>query len=405
MSVRRTMPAIVGNLFSNYETALFGWTAPILAPLLFPGKGALEALLFTYALLPLSYLAKPIGAIFWGILGDKIGRRPVLINTLLGGAVATVGMALLPVGPCMMAGFLFFKSLQKFCYAGEKKGAALYLLEHSKTHTYFWSSIYDACGIMGIFLAALAVQLFGQEYWRLLFLFGACVAFLGMWLRHQGVETPHFQPTRFSFAQLLQERRALFRLFFASGFSYLNYNLITVFLNGYLPLISKVTLDEALWINTHLLWLDVLFLIFFGWLSLKVNPRRLMQIAALSIALFAMPLMGLLKDAGFYEVLLIRLFFIIMGVAFAAPYHAWAMECAPKGHRFLYGNLGASLGGALLGSTAPLLAACLTSLVGHPFIIGAPLLFIGLAAACVIEEPRRFPLLSVVKLRVSSTKQ
>jgi MFS family permease len=381
MKSRQILTSVIGNLLTNYETALFGWIAPILAPLLFPGQSPSQQLLYTFALLPLSYLAKPVGALFWGRLGDRFGRKIVLMFTLFGCALATLGMALLPVGPWMVSGFLFCKSLQKFCYAGEKKGGAIYLLEHAKGSRTFWSSFYDASGVAGIFLAALLVQLLGKEYWRLLFLAGSSLALVGLTLRLRGAESPEFQPSHFSFRELFRERGVLFRIILASGFSYLNYNLITVFLNGYLPLISRVTLEEALWINTHLLWLDVALLLFFGWLTTKIDATRLMQKAALLIALFAMPLMALLRDAGFYEVLFIRLFFIAMGVAFAAPYHAWAYETAPKGHRFLFGSLGSSLGGALFGSTAPLLASLLTQWQPHPFIIGAPLLLVGSFAA------------------------
>lgn len=386
MSSKRILAPIVGNIFANYETALFGWVSPILAPLLFPERSMLEALLFTYALLPLSYMAKPIGAIFWGILGDWKGRRPVLVLTLLGSGLATAAMALLPIGPWMICTFIFLKSVQKFCYAGEKKGAALYLLEHTTTHRPFWSSVYDASGVLGIFLSSLAVQLVGKEAWRLLFLFGALVAFVGIWLRLKGTESQEFQANRFRFQQLTKEKATLFRIFVVSGFSYLNYNVITVFLNGYLPVISKVTFEDALWINTHLLWIDVLLLFFFGWLSLKINPRAIMQCACLLIAFFAMPLFALLKDASFYEVLAIRLFFVTCGVALAAPYHFWAYEIAPKENRFLFGNLGSSLGGALLGSTAPFIAASLTSWIMHPIILGLPLFLCGIFALYFIDK-------------------
>lgn len=383
MSGRHLLPSVVGNVLSHYEAALFGWVAPILAPLLFPEKSALEALIFTYALLPLSYLAKPVGAVFWGLLGDRIGRKRVLMYTLFGGAFATLGMAILPLGPWMMAGFLFLKSLQKFFYAGEQKGGAIYLLDHTKEKRFFWGSFYDAVGMLGIVLAASFVQLFGKEHWRLLFVFGSFTAFVGVWLRHKGKEAADFQPARFSFAALRQAKGPFLRIFLASGFSYLNYNLITVFLNGYLPFVAKVSVEEALWINTHLLWMDIALLFFFGWLSLKVNPQRLMQWAAILIALFALPLFALLQGASFYEVLFIRLFFITLGVAFAAPYHAWAYEMAPKAHRFFIGSLASSLGGALLGSTAPLIATCLTTFSGQSAIIGLPLFIVGLAAAFV----------------------
>src|SRR3989344_7479784 len=89
----------LGNMFYHYDSSLFGWIAPFLAPVLFPQMTQGESLLWTFAFLPLSYLTKPIGSYFWGYLGDHWGRRPVVCCSLLGTAVSTFAIGCLPIHP------------------------------------------------------------------------------------------------------------------------------------------------------------------------------------------------------------------------------------------------------------------------------------------------------------------
>ena len=193
MQRRIRFSLLLGNIFHHYETSLFGWVAPFLSSLLFPDKSGTEALLLTFAFLPLSYLSKPLGAFFWGWMGDLFGRKPVLVATLFGMALSTCAIGCLPLIPKAWMMLAICRLLQGFFSAGEEKGAALFLLEHTTESKRVWASaLYDASGIAGILLASLLASYWGGSHWRLLFWFAGITAFFAAFFRKNGEESPEY---------------------------------------------------------------------------------------------------------------------------------------------------------------------------------------------------------------------
>src|SRR6187399_383973 len=88
--------ACLGNLFEHYDTALFGFLSPFLAPLIFPEQDPITALIFTYAIIPLGMLARPLGALVFGYIGDLYGRERSLFFTLAGMALISFCIAFTP---------------------------------------------------------------------------------------------------------------------------------------------------------------------------------------------------------------------------------------------------------------------------------------------------------------------
>ena len=88
--------ACLGNLFEHYDTALFSFLSPFLAPLIFPQQDPITALILTYAIIPLGKLAKPIGAIIFGWIGDLYGRAYALYLSLTGMAIISAIIAFIP---------------------------------------------------------------------------------------------------------------------------------------------------------------------------------------------------------------------------------------------------------------------------------------------------------------------
>ena len=136
----RFWSACLGNLFEHYDTALFGFLSPFLAPLIFPKQDPLSALILTYAMIPLGMLARPIGSLVFGYIGDVYGRRKALFITLSVMAIVSVGIAFTPtykqIGAVSPIIFGLSRVLQNFLSAGESMGGAIFLLEntHLKYH-------------------------------------------------------------------------------------------------------------------------------------------------------------------------------------------------------------------------------------------------------------------------------
>ncbi len=349
----------------------------------------MEALLLTFIFLPLNYMTKPLGAFFWGWVGDRWGRKPALTASLIGMALATAAIGCLPLVEYTWILLALCRAFQGFFAAGEEKGAALYLLEHSAPEKRLWmSALYDASGIIGIFIASLLASQFGESHWRTLFWLGAAAGLFGLFFRYHAEESPEFTPSSFSWkalSKVLWEHRTLIcRISIVSGFSYANYFLVTVFLNGFLPKITTLSKTDVLLFNTHLLWIDFFLLLGFGILCRWIQKEKLMAAAAFLTALFAIPLFASLDNASWGHAAAVRLLFVTMGVALAAPYHAWKLELLPVHHRFLIGGVASTLGSKLFGTPMPLLATYLVTQTGWTWTAALPLVVLGSAAAGVL---------------------
>lgn len=392
--------AIVGNILEHYDQALYGFLIPILAPLFFPHVDPVYSLLAGYALLPMGLISRPLGAYFFGRLGDRWGRRLSLSMTLMGMAFATGSMGFLPtfdeagwIAPVLLS---LGRFLQSFFAAGETTGAALFLLEKRKRDQRgFFSSLFDASGIAGILLAAGAATVAGEAYWRWLFWLGGLSGVAGLVLRRGSLE--NLPKSQKQWHWKASDWKPLLCIAAVSGFSYANYYLLSSFLNGYLPLVSQVTTQEALALNTWLLLIDFLLLPFFGWLSLYIDKGKLILAAALTGICLACPLFLLLEGADAWLAGSVRIAFTVIGVCLAAPYHAWAMETAPEERRYTVCALGSAIGGRLIGAPMPAIALWLYLKTGWIASPAIPLILAACLAAGAILYLRAKPQLLQIK--------
>lgn len=353
----------LGNLFEHYDTALFGFLSPFLAPLFFPKQDPLTALILTYAIIPLGMLMRPLGALFFGYIGDLHGRHKALFVSLLGMGLISFCLALMPtfeqIGVCAPLLFCLARLMQNFLASGEIMGGAILLLEgaQEKQHDIL-SSLYAASTIGGILLASLGVsclcQLTSVEVgWRFLYIIGGITAFFGCIIRgkeRMSVSQKMRQPLLESGKILWHYRKIVGLIAACAGFSYAGYSVALVVINGLIPLVTSVTKEQVMQLNTALLVLDFVALPLFGWISSKISREKLMISASLCVLLTALPLFLLLEKSTWITIVAVRVCFVFIGVAFFAPFHAWSQRLVPEGHRYLVISFGYALGSQLLGS-------------------------------------------------------
>ena len=356
--------ACLGNLFEHYDTALFGFLSPFLAPLIFPHHDPITALILTYAIIPIGMLARPVGSLVFGYIGDVYGRGYALFLTLAGMSLLSACIALTPtyaqIGLCAPLLFCLGRVFQNFLAAGETMGGAIYLLENSPKNRHdLLSGLYNASTMGGHLLASWGVFLISTYSlvsfsWRFLYLAGCITGLFGLMLRKslQFDETSKQKPATLKQLKGIfwDYKKPLLAIAVLSGFARANYAIALVLMNGFIPLISSLTKSEVMKINTYLLILDVCALPFFGWLSSKVPRKQLMLAAALGAACFGVPLMVSLENATLLHMISIRICFVLFGVAFFAPFHAFAQELVPKSHRYAVISFGYAIGSQLIGS-------------------------------------------------------
>lgn len=393
-SRRQLWNACLGNLFEHYDTALFGFLSPFLAPLIFPKEEPITALILTYAMIPLGMLARPVGSLVFGYIGDVYGRGHALFLTLAGMALVSGCIAFSPtymqVGIWAPILFCLGRVLQNFLAAGESMGGAIFLLENSpeKRHDLL-SSLYSASAIGGHLLASLGVFLLSSQSaidpgWRLLYLFGCITALFGcMMRRFSPVLKSSIKPSQ-TLKMFWTYRKPLLLIVICSGFALATYFIALVLMNGLVPLVSSSTRAEMMKINTYLLVLDFCAFPLFGWIASRISREKLMLSVSLTVVLLAVPLLWSLEGASLARIVWVRSSFVVFGVAFFAPFHAWAQQLIPSHCRYAVISLGYALGSQLLGSPTAALSLWCFQKTGRISSIAWYWIGLGLAASVAL---------------------
>lgn len=388
--------AWLGNLFEHYDTALFSFLSPCLAPLMFPNQIPIIALILTYGMIPLGMLVRPIGSLFFGYIGDFYGRKVALFWSLIGMSIVSAGIAFCPtfeqagmLAPCL---FAIGRLLQNFFAAGEIVGGGVFLLENAPEKKHDWlSGIYNASTIGGILLASAGVSVlyatgFHASAWRGLYLLGAVTGLFACFIRTRipdVLANVSFSVVKGDWLRSLWLYRWPFlQIVFASGFSYATYSMALVVINGFLPLVSFVPESQISYLNTTLLVLDFFALPLFGLLACRIPREKLMLGAALGCAIFGIPLFWGLQGASWERIVFIRACLVLLGVAFSAPFYAWVQSLIPPHSRYTIISFGYAIGSQLLGSPTSSLTLWLFHKTGS--VAGAALYWVIFAVCCSI---------------------
>ncbi|TFD45961.1 MFS transporter [Cryobacterium frigoriphilum] len=206
-SRRALIAGSLGNVIEWYEYAIYGFMAPIIAPLFFPSADPTASILFTFMVFALAFFLRPIGAVIFGRLTDSRGRRPVLVAIILIMSIATTAIGLLPtvseIGMWATVILVLCRIAQGLSGGGEMGGAVSLMIENApegKRGLYgSWSFFGTSLGYVlgGGVATLLAVTLSAEDLadwgWRIGFLLAAPMGISALIIRLKVDETPHFK--------------------------------------------------------------------------------------------------------------------------------------------------------------------------------------------------------------------
>jgi MFS transporter, MHS family, proline/betaine transporter len=202
---RAVTGTVVGNVIEWYEFGVFGYLITTMGPVFLPESDPTVQTLYLFGTFAVTFLARPLGGVFFGWLGDKIGRRRTLTITLLVMAAATFATGLLPgyetwgiwAAVCLM----LLKLVQGFSASGEYTGGATFISEYAPDrrrgfYTGFMGSSYlgfaFGAGFVSILQLSLGPAAMEQYGWRIPFLVAGPLAAIGLYFRYRIEESPTF---------------------------------------------------------------------------------------------------------------------------------------------------------------------------------------------------------------------
>jgi len=375
--------AAIGNLLEWYDFGVYAYLASLIATKFFPGSDPTASLLAAFAAYGVGFLARPLGGVVIGRLGDTKGRKTALVLTIFLMAFGTVGLGLLPsydtIGVWAPTLLVCLRIVQGLAAGGEWGTSTAFMIEWSPPgRRGFFGSFQQVStaggsllgsGVAAILTSSLSAQAMLDWGWRVPFLLGVLLLFVGAYLRQNVDETPSYEASRQAAAD--QPVAAGFPLgALAFGFTIfwtVAYYTLLAWMPSFTQRFAGLTPSQALWSNTIGLIAMVIAVPFWGALSDKVGRRPLLMASALSIGLLSFPLFSLMTNGtGLALVLPVQILFGVLLALYSGAGPAAISEIFPTHLRSTWMSTGYSLAVAIFGGFAPFIATWLIQATGSP---------------------------------------
>lgn len=376
----------IGTLMEYYDYYLYGLASATVFPtVFFPSDDATVGTLASFASFAFGFLLRPIGGIFFGHLGDRMGRKLALMITVIGMGISTAAIGLIPSAATIGVGapilLLFFRMLQGLFVGGEMGPAATLVVEHAPAgrRGLFGALLISGAGIANVVSAGLMAALgagsasfFMTWGWRIPFVFALVLAVVAVVLRSKLVESEEFATytksvdlgevkRKFPLREVFRHpKNAILGILIGLPQSIAGYIILTF---GLAYMVSKGTHAEVGFIGTMIVGILQIFAApFWGMVSDRIGRRRFYICAAIAFALLIYPAFALFSTNVAVLVWLgMVVGFVIPGVAMQGTLQTMLCEMFDVEARTTGVNIGYQISNTIGGGFAPLIAAALTA--------------------------------------------
>jgi len=388
-SIRPVMVAsFIGTAIEWYDFFLYGTAAALVfSRLFFPNVDPLLGTLSSFGTFAVGFVARPLGGAIFGHFGDRVGRKTMLIYSLLIMGVATFLIGLLPtfasIGIWAPMLLVLLRCLQGIGVGGEWGGAVLMAVEHSPPDRRGLSGAWPQMGVpAGLFLSTVVFGLVSNSLaeddflnwgWRLPFLLSAALIAVGLFVRLRLLETPAFAELQASGRQEARPLVAAIRdyrrnLLVAMGMRVAENGLFyiyTVFVLSYGPAALGVTRSTMLWGVTIAAAVGLVAIPSFGALSDRIGRRPLYMFGAVFSFAYSLPFFWLLETRSQTVIWLAIAAGVVFGHnAMYGPQAAYFSELFGAGVRYSGASLAYQLASVAAGGLAPFIATALLATWG-----------------------------------------
>lgn len=398
--------SLAGTAVEWYDFFLYGTaSALVFNKLFFPTEDPLVGTMLALGTFAAGFVARPIGAIVLGHLGDKRGRRATLVATLLIMGIVTTLIALIPpyaiIGVAAPLLLLFFRLCQGFALGGEWSGAVLLVSEHGNESKWraFWSSFPNmgpplgnlmAAGILTLLAATLSEEDFLGWGWRIAFGLSALLVIIGLVLRLYVQETPLFKESQLKAEQNQASqlklplgkllRRNWREILIATGTRMgenAGFYIYSLFIITYVTQIKGMPRETGLTAVMVGQAVAVITIPLFALLADKIGRKPLLYLAAGLTIVFAFAFFGLLDAGTWWSVMLAAVGGLVIFAIFSSVIGAFYSELFPTNVRYSGTSIAYNAASMIAGGLSPIIALALWDAFGTSVAIAVYLAFMG----------------------------
>ncbi len=378
-SARRILTScMIGNALEWYDFVIYGYFTVILGALFFPNANPLTQILASWGIFWTGFLARPLGSVFFGHIGDKVGRKFALTLSIYVMAIPTMLMGLLPtyaqIGILAPVLLIILRTFQGFAIGGEFTGTMVFLVEHAPENKRgFWGSWASFSAVIGVIVGSAIVAMLNANIssenmqiwgWRIPFILSICGSLVGGYIRRslsdprvyleaKAHRKKHAVPLKELFQSHKSKMGTVILLDFLTAVGFFT---IVIFLATYFRTYLMYGDKTALTINTYSMCVFAGSILLGGWLSDKVGRKPTLKYPCIGFIVFSYPLF-LLMQSGDPSLLLVAQASLafMMGIFFGTIPTA-LVEIMPTSVRFSGLSIGHNVSMALFGGGAPFIA-------------------------------------------------
>ncbi len=380
------LSGMIGNGLEWFDFALYAYMALTISKLFFPEGNAELHLLATFGIFAMGFLARPLGGVLFGYIGDKYGRRVSLAAAILMMAIPTGCIGLLPtyaqIGVWAPILLTILRLLQGLSLGGEFSGSMTYLVEHSPAHkrgaigsttisSLLIGFLLGSMTVLGI-KSALTIEQFESWGWRLPFIIGIFVGFVGYYIRHQCDESPIYQKakqegtlSKFPAAEVFKQYKLqMLRACAIYVMVTMPFYMLSTYLVTYTERTLGRTMEEALTMNVVSILIVLILTPFSAHLSDKIGRRRLLLYVLGLFAIVGWPAFRLMQEPSFTSIFAGQILFAIAVGMYTAPLPALLVEAFPTRVRYTGMALAYNISACIFGGTVPMVCQYLLGQTG-----------------------------------------
>lgn len=401
--------SFLGNFIEWFDYASYSYLATVIALVFFPSEDRTVAVMSTFGVFALSFLVRPIGALFWGNMGDKKGRKWALSISILlmSGATFLIGClpsyAMIGVGAPLL--LLLLRMVQSFSAAGEYAGAATFIAEYAPTnHRGFYCSMVPASTAAGLLVGSLfasamfniwgADSQFVVEWgWRIPFWLAGPLGYITHYIREHLEDSPVYEqmqndlkakglkgedkPIRTLFKKHLKK---LIISFGACVLNAVGFYAVLTYLPNYLE--TTLNYDPALAsiITNIVLVVYIAFIFLSGRVSDRFGRKKMLIGACVGFIVLTIPAFMLLSTMNFVIILAVELVMCLMLTINDGTLASYLNETFPTDVRYSGFALSFNLANAIFGGSASYISFWLISATGNNIAPAFYMVFIAVIA-------------------------